>query len=125
MKVRRLFALLLFICCYAVGIALPQHPAEEHISRQHADAPSWESVGMHNILSPGEETTITAPTSSGQITGRNNNNPIPMQQRILQQRAALQAPQQAGALRSSLRPNITVPSLAVDYYVYALLRLRC
>lgn len=105
-------------------MAQPQREAVEQLSRQHADTPSWEAVGLHNILSPCEETTFSPPTNSGQYTGRNNHNNS-AQQRTLQQRAALQAPQQAGARRSSQRHNINVPRLAVDYYVFALLRLRC
>ena len=123
-KARTLLALLVFVCCSAASLALPLRQDEARLSHPHADMPSWEDAGMHNLL-PCEETTLAAPASPGQYAGRTHHAPTPSQARHLQQRAALQAPLQAGALRSCQRRHLTAHPLAADYYVYTLLRLRC
>lgn len=88
-------------------------PVAQQLEATHNDIPSWETLGLEDLLTVPTQSTVTAPQNGSVHTGSAHH-------RILDNIvAALPTP-----VGRHLRPQPLRPYRTSDYYLYFLYRLR-
>lgn len=87
------------------------------------DIPQWSELGMENVLTAGEETSVSAPQSGSRLAGRNHTNNFSPRghhddegDRLIDSLFQLAGFTQAHA--------VGMPTRVIDYYIYYIYCLR-